>query len=246
MKKKFNGIIVIVAIIGLIIAACGDSTTGDPTSPALLLTEGPPAIATTNLPDGAIGVAYNKVLAAAGANPKEWSMANGNLPNGLSLDESAGIISGIPEAAGEFSFSIGVSNSEGYDEKDFIVKITGAAPVYSISASPLSSFGSLQSPYTQPAAQTVTVTNTGTGTVTPTNYGPQGLVNSMNNDVAFYDKDSGKGRVIIEAHFTTRFNSGVTVISYNTRVEVLQTSFLVLDSAENCNITFTAIKLERY
>ena len=41
------------------------------------------------------------------------------------------------------------------------------ALTYSISASPGSpSFGSLQTPYTQPAAQTVTVTNTGTGAVT--------------------------------------------------------------------------------
>jgi len=41
-----------------------------------------------------------------------------------------------------------------------------AASTYTISASTLSSFGSLQTPYTQPAAQTVTITNTGTGQVT--------------------------------------------------------------------------------
>ena len=43
----------------------------------------------------------------------------------------------------------------------------GGTPTYSINASPASpSFGTLQSPYTQPAAQTVTITNTGTGDVT--------------------------------------------------------------------------------
>jgi len=39
---------------------------------------------------------------------------------------------------------------------------------YTISASTLTPFGSLQIPYTQPAAQTVTVTNTGTGAITLT------------------------------------------------------------------------------
>ena len=39
---------------------------------------------------------------------------------------------------------------------------------YTISASTLTSFGSLQTPYTQPASQTVTITNTGTGSVTLT------------------------------------------------------------------------------
>ncbi len=41
-------------------------------------------------------------------------------------------------------------------------------PTYTIGASTLPSFGSLEAPYTQPDAQTVTVTNTGTGTVTLT------------------------------------------------------------------------------
>ncbi len=39
---------------------------------------------------------------------------------------------------------------------------------YTITASSLTSFGSLQTPYTQPASQTVTITNTGTGAVTLT------------------------------------------------------------------------------
>ena len=43
-----------------------------------------------------------------------------------------------------------------------------AAPTYIISASTLTSFGSLQTPYTPPVAQTVTITNNGTGAVTLT------------------------------------------------------------------------------
>ncbi len=49
-------------------------------------------------------------------------------------------------------------------DAEFIV--TSAAPVYTISASPLTSFGSHETPYSQPAEQTVTVTNTGNQSVT--------------------------------------------------------------------------------
>ena len=46
------------------------------------------------------------------------------------------------------------------------VKDTTPPATYAISASTLTSFGSLPIPYTQPAAQTATITNTGTGSVT--------------------------------------------------------------------------------
>ncbi|MCL2066789.1 MAG: Ig-like domain-containing protein [Treponema sp.] len=49
-----------------------------------------------------------------------------------------------------------------------VSEITAAALTYEISASTLTSFGSLATPYTQPAAQTVIITNTGTGAVTLT------------------------------------------------------------------------------
>jgi hypothetical protein len=45
---------------------------------------------------------------------------------------------------------------------------TAAALTYTMSASALTNFDSLQTPYTQPAAQTVTITNTGTSAITLT------------------------------------------------------------------------------
>ena len=57
------------------------------------------------------------------------------------------------------SYSLLVSNTEGTD----------ASPTYVITATPSPiDFGSVQAPYTQPVARTVTVTNTGTGSVTLT------------------------------------------------------------------------------
>jgi uncharacterized repeat protein (TIGR02543 family) len=51
---------------------------------------------------------------------------------------------------------------------EFTVLSEAPTYTYTISASTLTSFGSLQTPYAQPASQTVTVTNTGTGAVTLT------------------------------------------------------------------------------
>ncbi len=57
------------------------------------------------LPDGAVGVGYSQSLAAVnGTLPYAWTLAAGALPGGLVLN-SAGLISGTPDAAGMFSFS---------------------------------------------------------------------------------------------------------------------------------------------
>ena len=70
-----------------------------------------PVISTTALPAGAVSVAYTQALAATAGNPPySWSVNSGTLPTGLSLNNS-GTISGIPVAAGTWTFTIGVSDS---------------------------------------------------------------------------------------------------------------------------------------
>ena len=124
-----------------------------------------PTITTTSLPNGTAGTAYNQTLQATGDKPITWSIATGSLPGGLSLAGTTGVISGTPTASGTFSFTVQAANATAIVQKALSIVIA-AAPTYTLAASPLTSFGSLQAPYTQPAAQTVTVTNTGTGSVT--------------------------------------------------------------------------------
>jgi len=70
------------------------------------------SIATTALPDGQLGSAYSQTLAAAGgAAPYAWSVVDGTLPDGLSLDASTGEISGMPAAYGLVTFTVQVSDS---------------------------------------------------------------------------------------------------------------------------------------
>ena len=72
----------------------------------------PLTITTASLPGGTLNVSYSATLAAGGGtSPYTWSIASGSLPAGLSLNSSTGVISGMPTAAGTFSFTVQVSDS---------------------------------------------------------------------------------------------------------------------------------------
>jgi virginiamycin B lyase len=68
-------------------------------------------IATTSLPGGATGIPYSARLAAqGGAGSYTWSIVSGNLPPGLALNPTTGVISGSPTGGGS-TFTIGVIDS---------------------------------------------------------------------------------------------------------------------------------------
>lgn len=69
-------------------------------------------IVTTKLPEGKVGTHYSQTLAAKdGLPPYRWSLADGDLPVGLTLNGE--IISGTPTMAGMFSFTILMEDSAG-------------------------------------------------------------------------------------------------------------------------------------
>ena len=93
-----------------------------PNTATFICDDEPPVITTTTLPNGTIDTEYYTQLTATGTEPITWSLANGNLPNGLTLS-SIGVISGIPTTHGTFYFTVQATNSEGSDTKELSITI---------------------------------------------------------------------------------------------------------------------------
>ena len=108
----------------------------------LLGPEDAPAITTTTLPGGTVGTPYHHQLQATGGDFILWELFSGELPDGLTLKQTTGEISGTPTAEQTAQFTVRALNSVGNDKKELSITITNA-----------------------PAAEhTVTVTTAGGGT----------------------------------------------------------------------------------
>ena len=72
----------------------------------------PLSITTQSLPPGTVQVAYPQttLLAIGGTTPYAWSVTSGSL-DGLSLNQSSGLLSGIPATAGTYSFTVRVTDA---------------------------------------------------------------------------------------------------------------------------------------
>jgi hypothetical protein len=72
-----------------------------------------PTITTTTLTGGTVGMKYSQTLASTGDAPITWSITDGALPGGLSLNTDTGVISGTPTTAGSANFSVTATNGNG-------------------------------------------------------------------------------------------------------------------------------------
>jgi hypothetical protein len=74
----------------------------------------PLVIGTTSLANGEVGIGYSRTLSASGGiGTYSWSISSGSLPDGMTIDQVTGLISGTPKSAGIFSFSVQVMDGTG-------------------------------------------------------------------------------------------------------------------------------------
>ena len=134
-----------------------------------------PTITTTSpLPNGTVGTYYEQKLTSDGTEPIKWSISNGNLPAGLSLNEDTGEISGTPTAAGSNTFTITAENAYGIKTRELTITVDDAL-VYSVSLTPnIVKFPSLIEGYEPQDPKTITIKNTGNQTIKIAYYGSGG------------------------------------------------------------------------
>ena len=84
-----------------------------------------PVITRNNLPDKKVNHNYSQsVIVAGGTDPITWSIISGNLPVGLALDSSTGVVSGVPTVVGVYNFAVQVSDANSAtDTKSYSIEI---------------------------------------------------------------------------------------------------------------------------
>lgn len=98
----------------------------------LVIRPQPIEITTTTLADGGVGQEYAQVIQTlGGAAPRRFSIVEGLLPDGLSLNQATGLIGGTPTEGGTFTFTVRVRDGDPRsttDEAEFTLLIR-ALPV---------------------------------------------------------------------------------------------------------------------
>jgi len=88
-------------------------------------------ITSSGLPDGRTGSAYDAgFTASGGTQPYRWTVSAGNLPQGLTLSQNDGQLTGIPSTAGGYAFTIKVTDAKAQTaQKQFALNITAGGNV---------------------------------------------------------------------------------------------------------------------
>ncbi len=134
-------------------------------------------------PNGTVGTLYSLQLTATGGTaPYTWSVVSGSLPTPLTLSQGTGLISGTPNTAGKYNFTVQVQDASGAQFTEALtISVNVAPPVIT----------------TEPAGVTISPGNTATLTV---------VASGTGLSYQWYSGQSGSGTEIAgatEASYTT-------------------------------------------
>jgi len=119
-----------------------------------------PHITTTSLPNGIFGILYDRVISVTGDSPITWTITEGSLPPGLTLNTALGRITGTPTEVGSFTFTVTATNATGNDTAELTITIDESVRALSVSPSAIN-FGKEPVGYNALPLRRVVITNTG-------------------------------------------------------------------------------------
>ena len=112
----------------------------------------PPAVSSTSLSDGYVGLAYSQTLSSSGGKaPYSWAVTTGSLPAGLTLNAATGAITGTPTGTGTSNFIVQLTDANNVTTTKSLSINIYAAPTISTTAIP---DGYVSSLYSQTLATT--------------------------------------------------------------------------------------------
>ena len=161
------------------------------------------------LPAGTVDSAYSQTFQATGTAPITWHVSSGQLPQGMTLDDTTGELSGTPTASGDASFTVTATNSVDSDTQECSLHIADMLTLSGIS------------PSTAPVGAGVLLTGTGFDTET------------WSNNVVRFDGDLAKildvtattiVAEVIEAQPSSELSVTVTIGSETTDPQTLTVS----------------------
>lgn len=98
----------------------------------------PPSITSPTLFDATKGTAFSgQLTVSGGTQPFIWAITSGSLPSGLNLNASTGMISGTPNAIGNFAFTVQVTDADSAkDQRNLAINVSAPALVFPDPGSP--------------------------------------------------------------------------------------------------------------
>lgn len=110
MTKKVTPPVWLLSLLAASVSSCGTAGRVEVVTPPQNLV--PLEVTTKGLPQGTVGQPYTAQLTASGgARPYTWSVPFAELPPGLTLNPTTGLVSGTPTQAQENSVTVRVADS---------------------------------------------------------------------------------------------------------------------------------------